>query len=158
MELPEHGTDRPLEEAWAPLVTVLAAMITLSPVHVTLQVFTDYDGECGPYVQTLHEEDGDLYMEAVSNTYIDPEIGPDATNTLLEMGWNPPDDDFPNFYRFIPSSEARPGEVADLLLRTLRDVYLVKPTDTFECSPDDLCAAILRGDYGPVSTAGIHLY
>lgn len=155
--LPEHGTNRPLDDSWTPLVKVLSAMITLAPVHVTLQVFTDFDGECGPYVQTLHEDEGDLYMEAVSNAYLDPEIGPDSVNTLLELGWNPPDDDFPNFFRYIPSSDVRPGDVADFLLRTLRDAYLVKPTDTFEFSPDDLSAAILRGDYGSVSIAGLRL-
>ena len=155
--MPEHGTSRPLDDSWTPLLKVLSAMITLAPIHVTLQAYTDFDGACGPYVQTLQEDEGDLYMEAVSNAYLDPEIGPDSVNTLLELGWNLPDDDFPNFFRFIPSSDVRPGDVADFLLRTLRDAYLVKPTDTFEFSPDDLSEAILRGDYGSVAIADLRL-
>ena len=156
--MPEHGTGRPLDDSWSPLVKVLSAMITLAPSHVVLQVYTAYDGDCGPYVQTLQEEDGALHVEAVSNAYVDPPIGPDATNTLLEMGWNPPDDDgLPNFHRLFASGDVRPGEVADFLLRTLRDVYLVTPNDEFECSPHELCEAIVQGECGSAPILGVRM-
>ena len=158
MNLPEHGTDRPLGGEWTSLVQILAAMITLAPEQVVLQVHTQFDGDCGPYVQTLQEEDGALHIEAVSNEFLDPEIGPDAINTLLEMGWEPPrEDGLPNFFRLIHGEDFRPGEVADFLVRTLRDVYLVSPHDRFEFMPDELCHAVLRGDYGFTPRLDIHI-
>ena len=156
--VPRSGTRGPLSEDWVPLVQVLAAMITLAPEQVVLQVHTQFDGDCGPYVQTLQEDDGALHVEAVSNEFLDPEIGPDAINTLLEMGWEPPcEDGLPNFHRFIPSEDVTPGDVAAFLLRTLRDVYLVSPRDRFEFMPDELCRAVLRGDYGFVPSLDIHI-
>ena len=156
--VPRSGTRGPLGEDWVPLVQVLAAMITLAPEHVTLQVHTEFDCGCGPYVQTLQEDDGALHIEAVSNEFLDPEIGPDAINTLLEMGWNPPDDDgLPNFHRLIPSEDVAPGDVAAFLVRTLRDVYLVTPRDRFECAPEELCRQILSGEYGPRPSAKMHI-
>jgi len=158
VNLPEQGTDRPLGVEWTSLVQILAAMITLAPEQVVLQVHTQFDGDCGPYVQTLQEEDGALHIEAVSNEFLDPEIGPDAINTLVEMGWEPPrEDGLPNFFRFIHGEEVRPGEVADFLVRTLRDVYLVSPHDRFEFMPDELCRAVLRGDYGVTPRLDIHI-
>lgn len=158
MDLPQHGTDRPLGTEWTSLVQILAAMITLAPEQVVLQVHTNYDGACGPYVQTLQEEDGALHIEALSNEFLDPPMGPDAINSLLEMGWEPPcDDGLPNFFRFIHSDDVRPGEVADFLVRTLRDVYLVQSTDRFECMPDELCRAVVRGDYGFKPSIYIHI-
>lgn len=158
MNLPEHGIGRPLGVEWASLVQILAAMITLAPEQVVLQVHTQFDRDCGPYVQTLQEDDGALHIEAVSNEFFDPEIGPDAINTLLEMGWEPPcEDGLPNFFRFIPSEDVAPGEVAAFLVRTLRDVYLVTPRDRFECAPEELCREILSGEYGPRPSAKLHI-
>lgn len=158
MNLPEHGTDRPLGVEWTSLVQILAAMITLAPEQVVLQAHTQFDGDCGPYLQTLQEEDGALHIEAVSNEFLDPEIGPDAINTLLEMGWEPPrEEGLPNFFRFIHSEDVRPGEVADFLVRTFRDVYLVSPHDRFEFMPDELCRAVVRGDYGFTPRLDIHI-
>jgi hypothetical protein len=62
VNLPEHGTDRPLGVEWTSLVQIFAAMITLAPEQVVLQVHTQFDGDCGPYVQTLQEEDGALHI------------------------------------------------------------------------------------------------
>ena len=158
MNLPEHGIGRPLGVEWASLVQILAAMITLAPEQVVLQVHTQFDRDCGPYVQTLQEDDGALHIEAVSNEFLDPEIGPDAINTLLEMGWESPcEDGLPNFFRFIPSEDVAPGEVAAFLVRTLRDVYLVTPRDRFECAPEELCREILSGEYGPRPSAKLHI-
>lgn len=158
MNLPEHGIGRPLGVEWASLVQILAAMITLAPEQVVLQVHTQFDRDCGPYVQTLQEDDGALHIEAVSNEFLDPEIGPDAINTLLEMGWEPPcEDGLPNFFRFIPREDVAPGEVAAFLVRTLRDVYLVTPRDRFECAPEELCREILSGEYGPRPSAKLHI-
>ena len=155
--IPEHGTSRPLDDSWTPLVKVLSAMITFAPSHVVLQVHTAYDVGCGPYVQTQQEEDGALHAEAVSNKFADPPIGPDAMNTLREMGWNLPNEDVPNFHRRIEANAVRPEDVASLLLRTLRDAYLITPSNEFECGPHDLCDAIVQGEFGSVPILGLRI-
>jgi hypothetical protein len=48
VDLPQHGIDRPLGTEWTSLVQILAAMITLAPEQVVLQVHTNYDEACGP--------------------------------------------------------------------------------------------------------------
>jgi hypothetical protein len=119
-------------------------MITLSSEYVVLQVYTPHDRECGPYVQILQEEDGALHLEAASNQFLDPQIGPDAINTLREMGWDDPEgvDGIPNFKIFLRPDEVSPGEVARFLVATLRDAYLVTPNDSFEFAPPELFVAV----------------
>jgi hypothetical protein len=135
---------------WNALIETLAAMITLSSEYVVLQVYTPHDNACGPYVQTLQEEDGALHLEAASNQFLDPKIGPDAINTLREMGWDEPtnDEGIPNFKIFLRSEEASPGEVARFLVATLRDAYLVTTHDSFEFAPPELFVQIVSGEFG----------
>jgi len=142
--------ERPLDPIWDPLVETLAAMIILSAEYVVLQVATPHDGTCGPYIQTLQEEDGALTIEAVSNEFIDPPLGPDAINTLREMGWTAPDgeDGLPNFRIFLEADEVEPGQVARFLVATLRDVYLVTPRDSFELAPLELFVQVVDGEFG----------
>lgn len=142
---------RALEPIWNPLVETLAAMITLSSEFVVLQVTTPHDGECGPYVQTLQEDDGALTLEAVSNEYIDPPLGLDAINTLRELGWTAPDGEeegLPNFRIFLEADEVEPGQVARFLVATLRDVYLVTPKDSFQLEPMELFVQVVEGEFG----------
>lgn len=141
---------RDLEPEWEPLVQALAAMITLSSEFVVLQAYTPHDGQCGPYVQTLQEEDGHLTLEAASNRFLDPPIGPDSMNTLLELGWTEPDEPggLPNYRILLEADAVNPGEVARFLCRTLRDAYMVSPSDTFEMAPQQLFVEVLSGDFG----------
>lgn len=141
---------RALEPVWDPLVKTLAAMITLSSEYVVLQVETPYDGHCGPYVQTLQEEDGALTLEAASNEFLDPPLGPDALNTLIELGWSAPGDEegLPNFSMFLNAEQVDPGSVARFLVLTLRDAYLVSPHDSFEFAPLDLFVDVVHGEFG----------
>ena len=139
-----------LKPEWNALIEALAAMITLSSDYVVLQVYTPHDRECGPYVQILQEEDGALHLEAASNQFLDPKIGPDAINTLREMGWDDPEgeDGIPNFKIFLRPDEVSPGEVAKFLVATLRDAYLVTPNDSFEFAPPELFVQIVTGEFG----------
>lgn len=142
--------ETPLDPIWDPLVETVAAMITLSDEYVVLQVTTPHDGACGPYIQTLQEEDGALTLEAVSNEFIEPPLGPDSINTLREMGWITPEgeDGLPNFRIFLESEEVEPGQVARFLVATLRDAYLVTPKDTFELAPTELFIQVVKGEFG----------
>lgn len=139
-----------VEAAWEPLVQVLAAMIVLSSEFVVLQVYTPDRGDCGPYVQTLQEDEGALTLEAASNEFLNPQIGPDATNTLAELGWSSPDpeDGLPNFTMLVEAEDVDPGRVATFLVKTLRDAYLVSPKDKFQFAPGKLFQEIMRGEFG----------
>jgi hypothetical protein len=139
-----------LVSEWDPLIEALAAMITLSSEFVVLQVYTRHNNQRGPYVQTLQEESGALHLEAASNQFLDPPIGPDAINTMRTMGWNDPDpeDGIPNHHILLEQDEVSPGTVARFLARTLRDCYLVTPTDTFEFAPPELFFEVVAGDFG----------
>ena len=139
-----------LEHEWDPLIEVLAAMITLASEYVVLQVYTPHDNECGPYVQILQEEDGALHLEAASNQFLDPPIGPDAINTLREMGWDEPGGEhgIPNFKIFLGPDEVSPGAVARFLVTTLRDAYLVTLSDSFELAPPELFVQLVAGEFG----------
>lgn len=142
--------NKALEPIWDPLVETLAAMITLSGEYVVLQVTTPHDGECGPYVQTLQEEDGALTLEAVSNEFVDPPLGPDSVNTLREMGWTAPEGEegLPNFRILLEADEVEPGHVARFLVATLRDAYLVTPKVSFELAPMELFVQVVEGEFG----------
>jgi hypothetical protein len=139
-----------LEPEWNPLVEALAAMITLSSEYVVLQVYTPHDEQCGPYVQTLQEEEGALHLEAAGNQFLNPPIGPDAITSLRAMGWIDPDleDGIPNHHIFLEPDEVSPGTIARFLVKTLRDCYLVTPRDSFEFAPPELFLQVVAGEFG----------
>jgi len=138
-----------LEPEWTPLVEAIAAMITLAPEYVVVQTYPANSDDLGPYVQTLQEENGALTIEAVSDAYFPGIIGPDALNTLRELGWEDPSDSgLPNFNIFLNGDEVKPGEVAAFLVITLRDVYLITANHQFECAPQDLFIQVVHGEFG----------
>jgi hypothetical protein len=143
-------TQPPLEPAWASLVETIAAMITLAPEYVVVQVHTDDGPNGGPYVQTLVEEDGALTIEASSNTFLDTPIDDGAIEILHSLGWNDPDPVFhlPNFHQFLQAEDVKPGFIADLLVRTLRDGFAVSQKASFEMAPHQLFTEIVNGEYG----------
>jgi hypothetical protein len=143
-------TQPPLEPAWASLVETIAAMITLAPEYVVVQVHADDGPNGGPYVQTLVEEDGALTIEASSNTFLDTPIDDGAIEILHSLGWNDPDPEFhlPNFHQFLQAEDVKPGFIADLLVRTLRDGFAVSQKASFEMAPHQLFTEIVNGEYG----------
>jgi len=71
--------------------------------------------------------------EAVSNLYLEPAhmLSPRRSKALLALGWNPPTPgQSPNFYRDweVRDAETR-REMARLALRTLIEIYGLKPTE-----------------------------
>lgn len=142
--------DHEPEPEWAKLTSLLAAMITLAPEFVVLQTYTEFDGDCGPYVQTLQEDEGALTIEASSDAFLDPPIGSDAINTLLSMGWELPEreEGLPNFFICLEPDEVHPGKIAQFLVETLQRAFLVKVDDTFEFAPQDIFLDLVNGKYG----------
>ena len=140
----------PLEPGWGSLVRTIAAMITLAPEYVVVQVHTDDGPDGGPYVQTLVEEDGAMTIEASSNTFLDTPIDDLAIEVLHSLGWNDPDPEFhlPNFHQFLQGEDVKPGLIAELLVRTLRDGYGVNQKASFEMAPLQLFTEVINGEYG----------
>jgi len=142
--------DRPLGSAWSPLVRTIAAMVTLSPEHVVVQVHGDDGPHGGPYVQTLREDDGYMTLEAASNVFLDTPLSEDAISQLLKMGWNSPEPEegMPNFFCIV-GPDLSPGDIAEFLVRTLCDVYKVSTSAEFEMAPLQLFTEVVHGEYGP---------
>ena len=140
----------PLESGWGSLVRTIAAMITLASEYVVVQVHTDDGPDGGPYVQTLVEEDGAMTIEASSNTFLDTPIDDRAIEVLHSLGWNDPDPEFqlPNFHQFLQAEDVKPGLIAELLVRTLRDGYAVSQKASFEMAPLQLFTEVINGEYG----------
>jgi len=71
--------------------------------------------------------------EAVSNLYLEPAhmLSPRRSKALLALGWNPPTPgQSPNFYRdWEVRDEQTRREMARLAIRTLVEIYGLKPTE-----------------------------
>jgi hypothetical protein len=143
MEIP------PLNPIWDSLVRTIAAMITLAPEYVVVQVHGDDGPDGGPYVQTLREEDGCMTLEAASNQFLDNPLDEGAIANLLSSGWNEPelDNGMPNYHRLV-GPELAPVDIAKLLTHTLIDVYKITSSAAFEMAPLQLFVELLNGEFG----------
>jgi hypothetical protein len=119
------------------LVQLLAAVVTLTTDAFQLEAHTSRRPE-GVYVQGLLEEDGSLFLEVPSNQFLPIPLTDAEIEHLLGLGWQAPEDGFPNFWRELPSDSITPGLVAGLLVRTLTEVYGVADGDEFTLRPADL--------------------
>lgn len=144
--LPDHDQ---AQLGWTRVVQFTAALIALSDDVVVISVRTEqFDDDV--YVQLCREEEGALHLEAVSDSYVEPPLSPDAVDVLHEMGWqDPPGGGLPNYVRFMDAGETAPGAVARLMVDTLRRVYSARPGDRYRFEPQQLVRSLLRGDFGP---------
>jgi len=135
---------------WDSLIKTIAAMVTLAPEYVVVQVHGADGPHGGPYVQTLREDDGYVTLEASSNAFLDRPLNDGAIGNLIEMGWNTPEPDsgMPNFF-CSASLDSTPGEIAEFLVRIMRDVYEVPAEAEFELALLDLFVDIVIGEFGP---------
>lgn len=144
---------------WKPLVEVVAAMLTLAPEFVVLQTYDPRFSGAGPYVQSLREDDGGLTIEAASNDFLDHPLTPQSMRTLLDLGWSEPvpASDMPNYWMFLEGHQVVPGQVADFLVRTLRDAYQVTTAFSFEMAPTEVFVEIASGQFGSPPSLGFSL-
>ncbi len=127
-------------QGWLKYTDLISQQITACRDTFILQVDTGQFSKCFPYVQLCKEEDGAMTIEAVSGRFLRPNLSPDAQNTLAELGWAPPEDSSsaPNYWQFLRDEAAQAHLVAELLIKTLRDVYGVTLRHLIELEPDDL--------------------
>jgi hypothetical protein len=127
-------------------------MVTLAPEYVVVQVHGADGPNGGPYAQTLREDDGYMTLEASSNAFLDVPLEASAMATLMTMGWDEPrpEDGLPNYIRTV-GPDATPGDIAEFLVVTLRDVYKVPTNAVFELAPLQLFMDVIHGEYGPAT-------
>ena len=137
---------------WDALIKTIAAMVTLAPEYVVVQVHGADGPHGGPYVQTLREDEGYMTLEASSNTFLDKPLNDVAISKLIEMDWITPEPDsgMPNFF-CSAGTDSTPREIAEFLVRTLRDVYAVSVEAEFELVPLDLFIELVNGEFGPAT-------
>lgn len=124
------------------LLGTVAAALTLVTDYFQLDAHTARRSE-GIYVQGEIEDDGTLFVEAPSNEFIRPALPANKVSLLIDLGWQPPNDEIPNFWRTFPPGQLAPGQVASVLVRTLMQVYGVTADDEFTLSPASLAAVAL---------------
>ena len=140
----------PLDPVWNSLIRTIAAMVTLAPEFVVVQVHGDDGPHGGPYVQTLLEDDGYTTLEAASNSFLDVPLSENIIEQLLDMGWQNPEPDYglPNFF-YLAGPDLAPKEIAVFLVRTLSEIYRVSTRAEFELAPHDLFSEVINGEFGP---------
>lgn len=137
-------------EGWTRLIEFVAALVALTDDVVVVSVDTRQYQDGDAYVQLCREDDGALTLEAVSSQFLDPPLAPDVINALHELGWqDPPGDGLPNYIQMRDAGDTAPGDVAALLVQTLRIAYSAEPGDLYQFAPVDLVEQLLRGDFGP---------
>lgn len=130
------------------LIAFVAAMVALTDDSVVVNVdATDAHPEV--YVQLCREDDGALTLEAISNQFLDRPLTPDQVATLHSLGWEDPrEEGLPNFHQFIEQRATAPGAVAEILVRTLQQVYGTEPGDAHQFAPFELASNLLSGAFG----------
>jgi hypothetical protein len=83
----------------------------------------------GRYVQALAKQDRPLWVESVSNRSLagsseEGRLSSAEELRMTELGWLPPDERSPNWYRVFDDEWPQPAPlVSELLVRTLADVH-----------------------------------
>ena len=131
--VPDHAVHD--AKGWLEITEMFEKAITAADDLLIIDTQTERYEDCQPYIQICFEDDGAMTIEAVSNEFLQPGLSPDAQNTLLELGWQLPDEDrSPNYFQFLHKEDAAPRVIAELFAKTFRNVYGITPADTIEVS------------------------
>jgi hypothetical protein len=150
IELFGEEPDDAEEDGWRRLTAFVAALVALTDDVVVVEANSPAFTSGNPYVQLCREDGGALTLEAVSSQFLDPPLSPDAINTLHELGWEPPQDaQLPNYTMWLKPGRTAPGDVARLMVQTLRRAYSVRPGDAFSFAPHEIYLELIHGQHGP---------
>jgi len=135
--------------AWRSFAELLTDLLAQAPEGVTIDVVDDRFGDEGPYTQAIRQEDefGEDWtwlVEASSTEFTSVPTPPDTYTTLRELGYEPPDEDSPNHYQVLGGDDVTLSELAQLMVRTLRDGFSARLTDAFAVTPDFLAHEVLQ--------------
>ena len=132
-----------INETWPAITERLARLLQAHHRYVTL-VANPRDGQTvAPFTQVAWRDDCSMQLEAVSDQFLDYFLDDEQCKLLSQLGYansdelnderdDEPDDGlvdepgFVNYVQFRVGEGTEPLSVAELLVRTLRDVYRVE--------------------------------
>ena len=122
-------------ETWPAITERLARLLQAHHRYVTL-VANPRDGQSvAPFTQVAWRDDCSMQLEAVSDQFLDYFLDDEQCKLLSQLGYANSDelndelDDEPKFVNYVQfrvGEGTEPWSVAELLVRTLRDVYRVE--------------------------------
>ena len=134
-------------QSWIDLTEMFSKLVSCTTNTLVIDVESDEWTSCPPYLQLCVEDDDSYTLEAISNRYLDPPISIDGLNTLTEMGWEPPiDNKMPNYHRVVSGSESYTQNIASIIIKTFRDVYLVRNDAKFTIGPVKVIEKMLKAN------------
>lgn len=127
---------------------MLRAILEKDPDEWNLQIGGDEPGCI--YVQGVQEDDGCIHLELVHASVAARPLGDQECEFLKQTGWQPPDDDIPNYWVFLEADEWTPPTTALFLAESLDRVYHAfhpRVTDgTVSVMPMDLAVEVMGDD------------
>ncbi len=120
-----------IHETWPAITARLARLLQAHHRYVTL-VANPRDGQTvAPFTQVAWRDDCSMQLEAVSDQFLDYFLDDDQCKLLTQLGYAFTDElddepEFVNYVQFRFGEGTEPWSVAELLVRTLRDVYRVE--------------------------------
>ena len=132
-----------INETWPTVTERLARLLQAHHRYVTL-VANPRDGQTvAPFTQVAWRDDCSMQLEAVSDQFLDYFLDDEQCKLLSQLGYALTDElndepEFVNYVQFRVGEGTEPWSVAELLVRTLRDVYRVDiATTEFEYITSD---------------------
>ena len=136
-----------INETWPAVTERLARLLQAHHRYVTL-VANPRDGQrVAPFTQVAWRDDCSMQLEAVSDQFLDYFLDDEQCKLLSQLGYAIIDErddelddepEFVNYVQFRVGEGTEPWSVAELLVRTLRDVYRVEiATTEFEYITSD---------------------
>ena len=132
-----------INETWPAVTARLARLLQAHHRYVTL-VANPRDGQSvAPFTQVAWRDDCSMQLEAVSDQFLDYFLDDEQRKLLSQLGYVFTDElvdepEFVNYVQFRVGEGTEPWSVAELLVRTLRDVYRVEiATTVFEYITSD---------------------
>ena len=124
-----------IHETWPAITARLARLLQAHHQYVTL-VANPCDGQTvAPFTQVAWRDDCSMQLEAVSDQFLDYFLDDDQCKLLTQLGYELDDElsdemrnepEFVNYVQFRVGEGTVPWSVAELLVRTLRDVYRIE--------------------------------
>ena len=124
-----------INETWPAVTARLAQLLQAHHRYVTL-VANPRDGQTvAPFTQVAWRDDCSMQLEAVSDQFLDYFLDDEQCKLLSQLGYAFTDElddepEFVNYVQFRVGEGTEPWSVAELLVRTLRDVYRVDTATT----------------------------
>lgn len=121
-------------EKWTPLVNALEFTVRNARDAWTVQTEAK-DWDVGPYIQAQYVN-GEIIAEITSSKFLEPALPIHSEHRMQFMGWQKPfGHDYPNWYKVIPHTVNGHEEIAKLWVKTLVEIYGMKPEWRLSVAP-----------------------